>query len=78
MYPNPPITPIPPALVTAAASLGPAATFMPASMIGWLILSKSVTVVRIFSFETLGLLVSSHGLLKGKWRISHVVKPLRR
>lgn len=60
MYPSPPITPIPPALVTAAASLGPAATFMPASMIGWLIFSRSVTAVRIFSFESLGLLVSSH------------------
>lgn len=30
-YPTPPMTPIPPAFVTAAASSGPAATFMPAS-----------------------------------------------
>lgn len=29
VYPTPPITPIPPALVTAAASSGPAATFIP-------------------------------------------------
>lgn len=34
VYPTPPMTPIPPALVTAAASLGPAATFMPASRTG--------------------------------------------
>ena len=45
----PPMTPRPPAFVTAAASFGPAATFMPASMIGWLILRRSVTVVRICS-----------------------------
>ena len=29
VYPTPPMTPRPPALVTAAASSGPAATFMP-------------------------------------------------
>lgn len=40
------MTPRPPALVTAAASFGPAATFIPASMTGWLILRRSVTVVR--------------------------------
>lgn len=34
VYPTPPITPSPPAFVTAAASLGPAATFMPASRTG--------------------------------------------
>ena len=49
MYPTPPITPSPPAFVTAAASLGPAATFIPASITGWLILRRSVTVVRICS-----------------------------
>ena len=43
---TPPITPIPPAFVTAAANLGPAATFMPANMTGWLIFKRSVTVVR--------------------------------
>ena len=40
------MTPRPPAFVTAAASFGPAATFIPASMMGWLILRRSVTVVR--------------------------------
>ena len=48
-YPTPPMTPIPPALLTAAASLGPAATFIPANMTGWLIFRRSVTVVRICS-----------------------------
>eukprot|EP00924_Labyrinthula_sp_SR-Ha-C_P006634 maker-scaffold_29-snap-gene-0.53-mRNA-1 protein AED:0.03 eAED:0.03 QI:934/1/1/1/0/0/2/25/65 len=38
----PPITPSPPAFVTAAASLGPAATFIPASRIGALIPNNSV------------------------------------
>lgn len=36
-------------LVTAAASLGPAATFIPASMMGWLIFRRSVVTVRSFS-----------------------------
>jgi hypothetical protein len=40
---------MPPAFVTAAASLGPAATFMPASMTGCLIFSRSVSFVRICS-----------------------------
>lgn len=35
--------------MTAAASLGPAATFIPASMIGWLIFRRSVVTVRSFS-----------------------------
>lgn len=48
-HPTPPMTPRPPAFVTAAASLGPAATFMPASMIGWLIFKRSVVTVRICS-----------------------------
>ena len=43
------MTPSPPALVTAAASLGPAATFIPARRTGWLIFRRSVTVVRIIS-----------------------------
>lgn len=43
------MTPIPPALETAAASLGPAATFIPASMMGWLIFKRSVVTVRICS-----------------------------
>jgi hypothetical protein len=43
------MTPRPPALVTAAASLGPAATFMPASMMGCWILKRSVMGVRICS-----------------------------
>ena len=43
------MTPNPPAFVTAAASFGPAATFMPASSTGCLILSMSVTVVLICS-----------------------------
>ena len=46
VYPTPPITPRPPAFVTAAASLGPAATFIPARRTGWGILRRSVTVVR--------------------------------
>lgn len=46
VYPIPPRTPSPPAFVTAAASLGPAATFIPARIIGCLILRRSVTVVR--------------------------------
>lgn len=41
------MTPRPPAFVTAAASLGPAATFMPARRTGCLILRRSVTGVRI-------------------------------
>lgn len=49
VYPNPPITPIPPAFVTAAASLGPAATPIPAKRIGWLTPKRSVTGVRICS-----------------------------
>ena len=49
VYPTPPMTPSPPALVTAAASLGPAATFIPARRTGWLIFRRSVTVVRICS-----------------------------
>jgi len=44
---TPPMTPRPPAFVTAAASFGPAATFIPASMTGCLILRRSVTVVLI-------------------------------
>lgn len=43
------MTPIPPALETAAASFGPAATFIPASMMGWLIFKRSVVTVRICS-----------------------------
>lgn len=43
------MTPNPPAFVTAAASFGPAATFIPASSTGCLILSMSVTVVLICS-----------------------------
>lgn len=46
---TPPMTPRPPAFVTAAASLGPAATFIPASRIGCLIFRRSVTVVLICS-----------------------------
>jgi hypothetical protein len=46
---TPPMTPNPPAFVTAAASFGPAATFIPASITGCLILSMSVTAVLICS-----------------------------
>lgn len=46
---TPPITPRPPAFVTAAASRGPAATFIPASKTGCLILRRSVTGVLICS-----------------------------
>merc|ERR1719262_563765 len=42
VYPRPPITPRPPALVTAAARAGPAATFIPARMTGCLIPKSSV------------------------------------
>ena len=41
------MTPRPPALLTAAASSGPAATFMPASMMGCLIPNSSVIGVEI-------------------------------
>jgi hypothetical protein len=51
VYPIPPRTPRPPAFVTAAASFGPAATFIPARRIGWLILRRSVTVVRSTSAD---------------------------
>lgn len=54
----PPRTPRPPALVTAAASLGPAATFIPAKKMGWLILKRSVMGVRICSVVVALLLVS--------------------
>jgi len=50
---TPPMTPRPPALVTAAASLGPAATFMPASMTGCLIFRRSVIVVLICCGEAI-------------------------
>jgi len=43
------LTPIPPSLQTAAASSGPAATFMPASIIGWVMPSNFVTGVLITS-----------------------------
>lgn len=46
VYPTPPMTPRPPALETAAASFGPAATFIPARRTGWLIFSRSVVTVR--------------------------------
>lgn len=42
----PPITPMPPEFVTVAANLGPAATFMPASMMGWFILNNLVKGVE--------------------------------
>ena len=42
---------MPPAFVTAAASLGPAATFMPARRMGWLMPKRSVIGVRICSAE---------------------------
>src|SRR4051794_3720868 len=60
VYPTPPITPSPPAFVTAAASLGPAATFIPARRMGWLILRRSVTVVRICSAERQTVSMSTH------------------
>ena len=62
---TPPMTPIPPALVTAAASLGPAATFIPASITGWLILRRSVTVVRICSTHELANVTTYNGVRKG-------------
>lgn len=55
---------MPPAFVTAAASFGPAATPIPASMTGCLICSKSVMVVRICSVRRyLNILLSCpHGI----------------
>lgn len=48
VYPTPPITPNPPAFVTAAASSGPAATFIPASIMGcWIPNSFVMGVVMI-------------------------------
>lgn len=55
------MTPRPPAFVTAAASFGPAATFIPASMTGWLILRRSVAVVRSCSRRSVSL-----GVLGGR------------
>ena len=60
---------MPPALVTAAASLGPAATFMPARRMGWLIPKSSVISVRICSAKgrALGqLLVQCVGARRGR------------
>jgi hypothetical protein len=56
--PTPPITPKPPALVTAAANLGPAATFIPARRIGCLIFKASVRAVLISCGESIESLVS--------------------
>jgi hypothetical protein len=56
--PTPPITPKPPALVTAAANLGPAATFIPARRIGCLIFKASVRAVLISCGESIEPLVS--------------------
>jgi hypothetical protein len=55
---TPPMTPKPPALVTAAANLGPAATFIPAKRIGCLIFKASVRAVLISCGESIESLVS--------------------
>src|SRR4051812_31135136 len=65
------MTPRPPALVTAAASFGPAATFIPARRTGWLIFKRSVVTVRSFSAK------KSENLLY-RQAIGHVIAPQRR
>ncbi len=50
--PTPPIVPRPPALVTAAAKLGPAATFIPANKTGCFIFRSSVIGVLIDIVES--------------------------